>query len=67
MQGKKCEMLPNHKMSGFVNGLTSAGSQADLVSPPSRAQGDAVQQSLAQRGCGGFAEPSSHSYASAIF
>lgn len=43
-----------------MDGLTSASSQADLVSPLSCGQGDTVQQFLAQPRCGGFAEPSRH-------
>lgn len=49
-----------------MDGLTSAGSQADLVSLPSRSQGDTVQQFLAQHRYGGFAEPSRHSCTPAI-
>lgn len=49
-----------------MDGLTSAGSQADLVSPLPYSQDDTVQQFLAQPRCEGFAEPSRHSCTPAI-
>lgn len=49
-----------------MDGLTFAGSQADLVSPPSHSQADTVQQFLAQPRCRSFAEPSRHSCTPAI-
>lgn len=49
-----------------MDGLTSADSQADLVSPPSQSQGDTVQQFLVQPICEGFLEPSTHSCPPAI-